>query len=123
MTARWLAVVGIGEDGMAGLSARARNLVDGAEILVGGERHLAMIPPDNRRRLVWPRPLNQLLPRIAQFRGQAVCVVATGDPMYFGIGVTLSRHFLPKKWKWFLPRPLFRWQLQGWGGHLPMSKI
>ena len=91
MKARWLAVVGIGEDGE--LTARARALIDGAEALVGGARHLDMIPDDGRPRLTWPRPLSGLVPRIAEFRGRPVCVLATGDPMFFGVGVTLVRHF------------------------------
>ena len=41
----WLSVVGIGEDGLAGLSPASRALVDNAEMLIGGERHLAMVPP------------------------------------------------------------------------------
>ena len=90
---RWLGVVGIGEDGLAGLTPRARALVDGARVLVGGARHLAMIPEDGRPRLTWPRPLTDLMPKIAEHRGAPVCVLATGDPMQFGIGVTLAKHF------------------------------
>jgi precorrin-6Y C5,15-methyltransferase (decarboxylating) len=36
--AKWLTVIGIGEDGLAGLNAVARSLIDSAEILVGGDR-------------------------------------------------------------------------------------
>ena len=93
MTDRWLSVVGIGEDGLDGLTPRGRMLVDGAEILVGGERHFAMLPEDGREKLTWPRPLTNLMPRIADRRGAPVCVLATGDPMFFGIGVTLAKHF------------------------------
>ena len=50
----WLSIVGIGEDGLDGLSAAARALVDRAEVLVGGARHLAMVPDDGRERLAWP---------------------------------------------------------------------
>ena len=91
MNARWLAVVGIGEDGE--LTARARALIDGAEVLVGGARHLDAIPDDGRPRLTWPRPLSGLMPRIAECRGRPVCVLATGDPMFFGVGVTLAQRF------------------------------
>src|SRR5690606_16783810 len=87
----WLSIVGIGEDGLDGLSPAARVLVDGAEILVGGARHLAMLPPDDRPRHEWPRPLAPLVERIAGWRGRRVCVLASGDPMWFGIGVTLAR--------------------------------
>ena len=90
---RWLAVVGIGEDGLDGLAPAARALVDGAEVLVGGARHLGMVPADRRPRLSWPTPLTDLIPEIAALRGRPVCVLATGDPMWFGVGVTLARHF------------------------------
>lgn len=93
MTARWLSVIGIGEDGLEGLGERARTLVDGAEILVGGDRHLAMIPDDVRPRLSWPRPLGAMVPELARHRGRRVCVLATGDPMFYGVGVVLARHF------------------------------
>ena len=93
MTDRWLSVVGIGEDGLDGLTPRGRMLVDGAETLVGGDRHFAMLPEDGREKLTWPRPLTNLMPRIADRRGAPVCVLATGDPMFFGIGVTLAKHF------------------------------
>lgn len=93
MTERWLSIVGIGEDGLEGLTPRGRMLVDGAQTLVGGERHLAMLPEDGRERLTWPSPLTDLMPHIAERCGTPVCVLATGDPMFFGIGVTLAKHF------------------------------
>ena len=65
----WLAVVGIGEDGLAGLSAAARALVETAEILVGGERHLAMVPIGAAERLVWQHPLTDTIGAIAARRG------------------------------------------------------
>ena len=93
MTARWLNVVGIGEDGLDGLGTHARALVDGAEVLVGGERHLAMIPSDNRPRITWGDGLGPGIERIAEHEGKAVCVLATGDPLNFGIGKRLLERF------------------------------
>ena len=87
----WLTVVGIGEDGLDGLAPSTRVLVDDAEILIGGARHLAMLPEDGRERLSWPSPLRLLLDRIESMRGRRVCVLATGDPMCFGIGSTLVK--------------------------------
>ena len=94
MTAKWLSVVGIGEDGIDGLAAAARSLIDGAGVLVGGERHLAMIAEDGRERLTWPWPLTDLIPQLRDRRAKGVCVLATGDPMFYGVGVTLAR-FIP----------------------------
>jgi precorrin-6Y C5,15-methyltransferase (decarboxylating) len=93
MKDRWLSIVGLGEDGLDGLTSRGRMLIDGAETLIGGDRHLAMLPDDGRERLKWPRPLTDLMPKISERRGRSVCVLATGDPMFFGIGVTLAKHF------------------------------
>ena len=96
----WLSVVGIGEDGFAGLSPAAWTLVESAEVLIGGERHLAMVPNrgvDGRERLAWPSPLSALVERIGEMRGRRVCVLATGDPMQFGIGTTLARHVCPEE--------------------------
>ncbi|MGF1592837.1 MAG: precorrin-6y C5,15-methyltransferase (decarboxylating) subunit CbiE, partial [Kiloniellaceae bacterium] len=87
----WLSIVGIGEDGLAGLTAPARALVDDAEVLVGGERHLAMLPDDDRERLSWPSPLSALLDEIESRRGTRVCVLATGDPLWYGVGVSLLK--------------------------------
>ncbi len=89
---KWLSVVGIGEDGLAGVSTMARSLIERAEILIGGERHLAMLPVDDpREKLVWSSPIAASLDEIRKRRGQQVCVLASGDPMCFGIGVTLTR--------------------------------
>jgi len=87
----WLSIVGLGEDGLAGLSPAARALVESAQVLVGGARHLALAPEDGRERLTWTRPLSDLIEDIAARRGQGVCVLATGDPLDFGIAVTLAR--------------------------------
>ena len=104
MTQKWLSVVGIGEDGLAGLSPIARSLVDRADVLVGGDRHLAMLPEDDRERLVWTSPLRDSLEEILRRRGQALCVLASGDPMCYGIGVTLLRR-IPLAEMTLLPAP------------------
>ncbi|CAN1208973.1 precorrin-6y C5,15-methyltransferase (decarboxylating) subunit CbiE [Tumidithrix helvetica PCC 7403] len=90
---KWLSVVGIGEDGLEGISAIGRSLIDSAEILVGGTRHLAMLPSnDVREQIAWASPLDLTIERILSLRGKAICVLASGDPMCHGVGVTLSRH-------------------------------
>lgn len=89
---KWLSVVGIGEDGLLGLSPVARSVVEQAQVLVGGDRHLAMLPEtDDQEKLVWSSPISTTVEEITRRRGQAICVLASGDPMCFGIGVTLCR--------------------------------
>jgi len=94
---RWLSVIGIGEDGLEGLAPGVRALVETAEVLVGGERHLAMAPPGPAERIVWARPLADTLGAIAQYRGRRVTVLASGDPLWYGVGVLLARHFNPEE--------------------------
>ena len=90
---RWLSVVGLGEDGLDGLSPAARVLVGSADVLVGGKRHLALVPDGAGERLTWPTPLVDLLPEIERRRGRRVCVLATGDPLCHGVAKTLLRAF------------------------------
>jgi precorrin-6Y C5,15-methyltransferase (decarboxylating) len=93
MNEAWLSIIGIGEDGLDGLSAAARRLIARTEVLVGGHRHLALIPPNEAERIVWAAPLGDTLDRLETLRGRRVCVLASGDPMWFGIGATLARRF------------------------------
>ncbi len=91
MADRWLSVIGIGDDGPEGLSPAARTLLDNAEIIVGADRHLKKISDDGRERLGWISPLTEMARRITDLRGRRVAVLASGDPMCFGIGSTLTR--------------------------------
>ena len=89
---RWLNIVGIGEDGLEGLSPSARALVDSAEVLVGGERHLAMVPGNHlAERVRWGKPFEDSYAAIEARAGKRVTVLTTGDPMYYGAGAVLSR--------------------------------
>ena len=100
----WLAVIGIGDDGLAGLDAQARRLIETAELLVGGERHQAMVPDAAAERLTWQCGFGSVLDAIAARRGRPVVVLATGDPMWFGVGATLAGR-LPADEMTVLPRP------------------
>ena len=97
MNDRWLSVVGIGEDGLDGVTPRGRLLIEKAKMVIGGDRHLSMISTDGKQSLTWPVPLVDIIPKIQKYRGSPVCVIATGDPMFYGIGVMLSNHFSIKE--------------------------
>ena len=93
MSERWLAVVGIGEDGIDGLSPAARRLLAQASFVVGGRRHLALAGPLSAETLVWPSPIESALDLIEARRGSPSCVLASGDPFFFGVGAMLMRRF------------------------------
>jgi len=90
---RWLTIVGVGDDGLAGLPPATRALLEGAEIIVGSERLLSHLSKETARRYPWTSPLSAMISKIADWRGRRVVVLATGDPMHFGVGVTLLKHF------------------------------
>ncbi|WP_332845927.1 precorrin-6y C5,15-methyltransferase (decarboxylating) subunit CbiE [Pseudomonas lactucae] len=86
----WLTVVGIGEDGFKGLGRNARHALLRATRIIGAQRQLDLLPVCIRgERQLWPSPFS-LEPVLAK-RGEPVCVLASGDPMLYGVGVSLAR--------------------------------
>jgi precorrin-6Y C5,15-methyltransferase (decarboxylating) len=91
MTEPWLTIVGIGEDGVAGLSAAARAAVARAALVVGGRRHLLLASTlIEGERLPWPSPMAEAFPALLERRGEQVTVLASGDPFCWGIGSQLA---------------------------------
>jgi precorrin-6B C5,15-methyltransferase / cobalt-precorrin-6B C5,C15-methyltransferase len=102
---RWLSIIGIGEDGVEGLSAVARRLIGSAELVVGGARHLELADELIKgRRLAWPSPMADAFSEIRRHRGRAVAVLASGDPFHFGVGKQLA-DFVPAEEFLCLPQP------------------
>ncbi|MGR6917512.1 precorrin-6y C5,15-methyltransferase (decarboxylating) subunit CbiE [[Actinomadura] parvosata] len=88
-----ITVAGIGADGWDGLPEASRRALESAEVVMGGARHLALLPASVRaERVAWPSPLLPALPGlIERYAGREMCVLASGDPMFYGIGSTLVR--------------------------------
>ncbi len=100
----WLTIVGLGEDGRAGLSAAALKALDEADLVVGGGRHLALVAPLAAQTLAWPSPIQEAFPAILARRGDRVCVLASGDPFHYGVGVQLAG-LVPADEMRVLPQP------------------
>lgn len=90
----WLHVIGMGEDGFAGLSPRAAAALKAAEVIVGARRLLDMVPLTEAQRIVWTS-LEATLAEIESRRGRNVAVLASGNPMWHGLGGSLARRFSP----------------------------
>jgi len=90
---RWLSIVGIGEDGIEGLSDVGRELIRSAAIVFGGARHLLLATSLIQGvRRPWSTPFDQSVAEVLAHRGRAVCVLASGDPFFHGVGSLLSPH-------------------------------
>jgi precorrin-6Y C5,15-methyltransferase (decarboxylating) len=87
-----LVVVGIGADGWDGLAPVAREAIESAEVLMGSVRQLALVPEGHAEQIAWPSPLSESLPGLlATHKDRRICVLASGDPTFHGIGTTLIR--------------------------------
>lgn len=91
----WLTIIGLGEDGLAGLSDASRDAIAQAKTVIGGPRHLELVDVGARGK-AWPVPFD-VAPVLAR-RGQAVVVLASGDPFWFGAGGSLMPHLAPGEW-------------------------
>ena len=93
--APWLTIIGIGEDGLAGLSEASRKALARAEVVFGGERHLKLADIGGRGR-PWPVPFD-VAPVLA-CRGRPTVVLASGDPFWHGVGGSLAPHLAEGEW-------------------------
>src|SRR5258708_5571123 len=91
----WLGIIGIGEDGLTGLSQSSRDALAKAEIVFGGPRHLRLAEIDARGR-PWPVPFS--VDPVLDCRGRKVAVLASGDPFWHGAGGSLAAHMAPGEW-------------------------
>ena len=85
----WLTIIGVGEDGPAGLSDASRKAMADAEIIFGGPRHLDLLDAGSKGR-PWPVPFT-VGPVLAE-AGRKTVVLASGDPFWFGAGGSLAAH-------------------------------
>ena len=95
---RWLTIVGIGEDGVAGLGDEAKQRIARAEVVFGGKRHLALVASLAKGETrPWPTPFDAEMRDVLALAGKDVCVLASGDPFFHGVGVTLARMVKPEQ--------------------------
>lgn len=98
MSNPWLSIIGLGDDGAQGLGIASRDLLAGAEIVIGGPRHLAHIAGLTQAELrPWPVPFD-VAPVLA-LRGRRVVVLASGDPFFYGAGGSFIDHLAAGEWQ------------------------
>lgn len=91
MSAPWLTLIGLGEDGRDGLCPAAIQALAQARLVVGGARHLALVGELAAETLPWPSPMEALYDQIFARRGENIVVLASGDPFFYGVGSVLAR--------------------------------
>lgn len=116
MSKPWLNIVGIGEDGLDGLSAAARQLVVDAEVIIGGDRHHQLAGDVKAERIAWPSPFDAMVETIVSLRGRKLVILVTGDPLWYSVGARLLKA-IPREEVCFHPQlSAFQWAAcrMGW---------
>ena len=91
---KWLTIIGMGEDGLDGLSPRAQTLLAEAQVIVGSKRLLALAGKTKAECHEWPQPFSAVVDSVKPLRGRRTIVLATGDPLNFGVARKLME-FVP----------------------------
>lgn len=87
----WLDIVGIGEDGVEGLSPKARDVIEHADIIIGGNRHHTLLPDLKAERLSWPSPFDAMIDTIKAQKSRRAVVLVTGDPLWYSVGARILK--------------------------------
>lgn len=90
---QWLTIIGVGDDGLVDLPEYTIALLSHANLIIAPDRLLRTTDYPQAELHFWSAGFDQTLALIYERRDTPVCVIATGDPMHFGIGATLARHF------------------------------
>lgn len=112
----WLHIVGIGEDGVDGLSPLAINLLEAADVIIGGKRHHNLAPSSKAKRIAWPSPFDMMVEMIQSYRGKMVVVLVTGDPLWYSVGARLGREINANEIAYYPQISAFQWAVcrLGW---------
>jgi precorrin-6Y C5,15-methyltransferase (decarboxylating) len=79
-------IIGIGDDGLDGITSNARQLVQAAEVLVGSDALLKLVPPSTKQtRQTLGANLNEILATMQKLLGKRVVLLASGDPLFYGV--------------------------------------
>ncbi|WP_460272656.1 precorrin-6y C5,15-methyltransferase (decarboxylating) subunit CbiE [Celeribacter sp. ULVN23_4] len=97
MSAPWLHIIGIGDNGLASLAPATRAVLGDAEVIFGAERHHTLTATLKAERRAWPSPFNALISELQALRGRRVVVLATGDPLWYSVGARIGREIAPSE--------------------------
>ena len=97
----WITIVGIGEDGLDGLSRESRQSLEASSLIIGAPRHLSLVAGLSTPTACWPDSYGDWMRFLETKRPGPVSVLASGDPFFHGIGTRIAEHFKPEEWQAF----------------------
>lgn len=106
---KWLDIIGIGEDGIAGLSQNAIKKLEAADVIIGGDRHHKLTPDVNAKRLSWPSPFDAMIEEINRHKGKNLVILVTGDPLWYSVGARILRSIPAEQIEFHPQLSAFQW--------------
>ncbi len=85
-------IVGIGDDGLAGLTAAVREKIEKVELLIGSGRLLSLLPQTSAERLTVEGGLDEIVAKISASPEKKTVVLTSGDPLFYGVARFLFEH-------------------------------
>ena len=112
----WLDIIGIGEDGVDGLTAAALEKLAQAEVIVGGDRHHNLAPNPAAKRIAWPSPFDAMIDEILSHKGSRIVILVTGDPLWYSVGARILKAIPKEEVRFFPQLSAFQWAAcrMGW---------
>lgn len=112
----WLDIIGIGEDGVDGLSRDALDRLSAAEVIIGGDRHHTLAPNPDAKRIAWPSPFDAMIDEIKSHKGKRIVVLVTGDPLWYSVGARILRAISKQEVRFHPQLSAFQWasSRMGW---------
>lgn len=112
----WLNIIGIGEDGVDGLSASAIETLSKAEVIIGGDRHHSLAPNTTAQRIAWPSPFDAMIDEIKSHKGKQIVVLVTGDPLWYSVGARILKSISAEEITFHPQLSAFQWAAcrMGW---------
>jgi len=100
----WLSIIGIGADGPDGLTPPARSRVDAADIIITSKRTAEFFNQSKAEVHIWPVPFDAMFEQFKQWKGKKIVILATGDPLWHGVGSIIARRLEPSAYE-VIPAP------------------
>lgn len=100
----WLTIIGVGDNGTDGLTGVALALLEDARTVIAPERVIAELDLPGKHMEPWTGKFHESVEKLLKRRGEPITILATGDPMHFGVGSTMARHIPPEEMR-VLPSP------------------
>lgn len=101
---QWLTIIGIGDNGTDGLTGAALALLEDARTVIAPERVITRLNLPGKHIEPWTGKFHESVEKLLKRRGESIVILATGDPMHFGVGATMARHIPPEEMR-VLPSP------------------